>query len=379
MSERARLLLELADDELILGWRESEWTGIAPIARGGRRVLVDRAERDRPRARRSTSSPRAELGDDADALAFDREPGRVPLRAARRAAPARVGARRSRAAGCTRWPTRCGSTALKALEDAAVAGLAAKIDREEAYHRMHAEMWHERLRDEPRFRAAVERAVAVRARRAPGRAARASRGAAARPPSDSCRSPIARNAHPDELAELWDEMTMRAPLGAGGRSGDGRAGLGRRSTRCRTRRSRSSRSSTSASSARSPSRATRAGRVHADVPRLPRARVHARAIEEKVARARRRAARSRSSPTTRGRPTGSPPRAARSFARRASRRRRRARRRAEAPPAPVERSSAAPTAARRETRLENIFGPTPCRSLRYCESCRQPFEQFKTI
>ena len=32
-----------------------------------------------------------------------------------------------------------------------------------------------------------------------------------------------------------------------------------------------------------------------------------------------------------------------------------------------------------ETRLENIFGPTPCRSLRWCESCRQPFEQFKTI
>ena len=32
-----------------------------------------------------------------------------------------------------------------------------------------------------------------------------------------------------------------------------------------------------------------------------------------------------------------------------------------------------------ETRLENIFGPTPCRSLRYCDSCRQPFEQFKTI
>jgi len=32
-----------------------------------------------------------------------------------------------------------------------------------------------------------------------------------------------------------------------------------------------------------------------------------------------------------------------------------------------------------ETELENIFGPTPCRSLRYCRSCRQPFEQFKTI
>jgi ring-1,2-phenylacetyl-CoA epoxidase subunit PaaD len=32
-----------------------------------------------------------------------------------------------------------------------------------------------------------------------------------------------------------------------------------------------------------------------------------------------------------------------------------------------------------DTRLDNIFGPTPCRSLRYCTSCRQPFEQFKTI
>jgi ring-1,2-phenylacetyl-CoA epoxidase subunit PaaD len=32
-----------------------------------------------------------------------------------------------------------------------------------------------------------------------------------------------------------------------------------------------------------------------------------------------------------------------------------------------------------DTRLENIFGPTPCRSIRYCTDCRQPFEQFKTI
>ena len=31
------------------------------------------------------------------------------------------------------------------------------------------------------------------------------------------------------------------------------------------------------------------------------------------------------------------------------------------------------------TRLDNLFGPTPCRSVRYCTSCRQPFEQFKTI
>jgi ring-1,2-phenylacetyl-CoA epoxidase subunit PaaD len=38
-----------------------------------------------------------------------------------------------------------------------------------------------------------------------------------------------------------------------------------------------------------------------------------------------------------------------------------------------------PYCGSRETTLENIFGPTPCRSLRYCRDCKQPFEQFKTI
>jgi ring-1,2-phenylacetyl-CoA epoxidase subunit PaaD len=61
-----------------------------------------------------------------------------------------------------------------------------------------------------------------------------------------------------------------------------------------------------------------------------------------------------------------------------------------APPAPREASTPklvqlqtnafrCPYCGSTRTRLENIFGPTPCRSLRYCESCRQPFEQFKTI
>ena len=61
-----------------------------------------------------------------------------------------------------------------------------------------------------------------------------------------------------------------------------------------------------------------------------------------------------------------------------------------APPAP--RSAGRPTLLQLErgpfrcpwcgstdTTLENVFGPTPCRSLRYCNGCRQPFEQFKTI
>ena len=46
--------------------------------------------------------------------------------------------------------------ALKESDDPEVAGLAAKMDREEVYHRLHAQMWADRLRDEPRFVAAVE-------------------------------------------------------------------------------------------------------------------------------------------------------------------------------------------------------------------------------
>ena len=31
------------------------------------------------------------------------------------------------------------------------------------------------------------------------------------------------------------------------------------------------------------------------------------------------------------------------------------------------------------TRLENAFGPTSCRTIRYCTACRNPFEAFKAI
>jgi ring-1,2-phenylacetyl-CoA epoxidase subunit PaaD len=32
-----------------------------------------------------------------------------------------------------------------------------------------------------------------------------------------------------------------------------------------------------------------------------------------------------------------------------------------------------------DTVLENPFGPTLCRAIHWCNACRQPFEQFKTI
>jgi len=38
-----------------------------------------------------------------------------------------------------------------------------------------------------------------------------------------------------------------------------------------------------------------------------------------------------------------------------------------------------PHCGSRRTVLENVFGPTQCRSIHHCTACRQPFEQFKAI
>jgi ring-1,2-phenylacetyl-CoA epoxidase subunit PaaD len=38
-----------------------------------------------------------------------------------------------------------------------------------------------------------------------------------------------------------------------------------------------------------------------------------------------------------------------------------------------------PYCGSRKTVLENAFGPTLCRAIYYCTSCRQPFEQFKQV
>lgn len=38
-----------------------------------------------------------------------------------------------------------------------------------------------------------------------------------------------------------------------------------------------------------------------------------------------------------------------------------------------------PYCGSRDTRMDNAFGPTLCRAIYYCRSCRQPFEQFKEV
>ena len=208
---RSEVLLELADDELILGWRNSEWTGIAPFLEedvafssiaqneiGHARALYELAARD--------------LDTDADALAFDRKPEEyrcAPLVELRRLEWARTIARH--------WLYETADAvrleALKASDDPEVAGLAAKIDREEAYHRIHAEMWVDRLlAGEARGR--LEEAVRELWPYALGvldddlRPAWVERVRAKLPFELPDAAPAARGDHSEQLRELWEEMTM---------------------------------------------------------------------------------------------------------------------------------------------------------------------------
>lgn len=38
-----------------------------------------------------------------------------------------------------------------------------------------------------------------------------------------------------------------------------------------------------------------------------------------------------------------------------------------------------PYCGSQHTRMENLFGPTACRAVFYCEDCRQPFEAMKPV
>jgi ring-1,2-phenylacetyl-CoA epoxidase subunit PaaC len=184
----AQHLLEVADDELILGWRNSEWTGIAPMLEEDV-AFSSIAQNEIGHARALYELAARELGTTADELAFDRSPDeyRCSRLVQLRLVPdwARTIARHV----VYERADQARLEALKGSDDAGLAGLAAKIDREEAYHRMHAQMWAERLAEEPRFTAAlVELEPLV----------------------------DARDEQVPEFRELWEEMTMvrRSVVGA---------------------------------------------------------------------------------------------------------------------------------------------------------------------
>jgi ring-1,2-phenylacetyl-CoA epoxidase subunit PaaC len=221
VNERVRLLLQIADDELILGWRNSEWTGIAPFLEEDV-AFSSIAQNEIGHARALYELAARELGTDADSLAFDRpleEYRCAPLVELRRLEWARTIARHwlYETADEIRLET------LKTSADPDIAGLAAKIDREELYHRMHAEMWIDRLLASEEGRSRLDEALdelwpyalgvlddelrPELVRRVEAKLGRAMPEA----------EPVPRGRHEAELEELLGEMTMvrrSAPAGA---------------------------------------------------------------------------------------------------------------------------------------------------------------------
>jgi ring-1,2-phenylacetyl-CoA epoxidase subunit PaaC len=200
------LLLGLADDELVIGWRDSEWTGIAPMLEEDV-AFSSIAQNEIGHARAVYEL----LSDDADALAFDRAPDEyrcAPLVELHLLDWAHTIARR--------WLYEVADeiriTAL--MEELP---LAAKINREEAYHRMHAEMWRERLADTPQFRAAVDELWPYAVGMLPPEQREALAARVSRDLPGNTLLQAERGTHDASFAALHDEMTMvrrSAPAGA---------------------------------------------------------------------------------------------------------------------------------------------------------------------
>ncbi len=139
----AELLLTLADDEFVLGFWDSEWTGIAPMLEED--VAFSSLAQDEIGHARVLYELLAELTcDTADHIAFGRQPEQY--RHARLLDHPRTDwafsiARRFLydTADATRL------TALAKSSYAPLAGIVGKIRREETYHRMHMEAWVKRL------------------------------------------------------------------------------------------------------------------------------------------------------------------------------------------------------------------------------------------
>ena len=149
------LLLALADDELVIGFSDSEWTGIAPLLEED--VAMSSLAQDELGHAQAFYGLLADLvadGRDADAIAYDRPPegyyharlldhprGDWADTIVRRYLYDTADAVRLEALAAGSW--------------APLAELVSKVRREERYHVMHAGAWFERLAStagEPRDR-----------------------------------------------------------------------------------------------------------------------------------------------------------------------------------------------------------------------------------
>ncbi|MEO7664552.1 MAG: 1,2-phenylacetyl-CoA epoxidase subunit PaaC [Candidatus Limnocylindrales bacterium] len=137
-------VLSMADDEFVIGFMDSEWTGIAPILEED--VAMSSISQDELGHARALYELLAGLRADrrdADAIAYDREPDEY-----------RHAALLDHARGD--WATTIARRVLYESADAArlasigggwapLAELVGKIRREERYHGMHAAIWANRL------------------------------------------------------------------------------------------------------------------------------------------------------------------------------------------------------------------------------------------
>jgi ring-1,2-phenylacetyl-CoA epoxidase subunit PaaC len=211
-SSLVETVLAFADDELVLGWRDSEWTGVAPFLEEDV-AFSSIAQGEIGHARALYELAAGVLGGDADALAFDRDPAEY------RCAPfVELPLVHDWAATVARhWLYETADSIrvaeLMESEWPELAGLAAKMDREEAYHRMHAQMWAEKLGADERFEAAVERLWPY----ALGILEPGQRGRLSELVGREDVEAVERGSHADGFAELHGEMTLvrRSIPGAG--------------------------------------------------------------------------------------------------------------------------------------------------------------------
>jgi ring-1,2-phenylacetyl-CoA epoxidase subunit PaaC len=137
------LLLTLADDEFVIGFRDSEWTGIAPLLEED--VAFSSIAQDEIGHARVWYEMLAQLtGGDADRYAFHRQPSEY--RHARLIDHSRQGW----AFTITRrWLYDTADSvrlaALAASSFKPLADVVAKVRREERYHLLHLDAWLQRL------------------------------------------------------------------------------------------------------------------------------------------------------------------------------------------------------------------------------------------
>ena len=196
-------VLAYADDELVLGWRDSEWTGVAPFLEEDV-AFSSIAQGEIGHARALYELAAGVVGGDADALAFDR--GLQDYCCAPFVELPLVGDWAATIARHWLYETADAIRVATLMESdwPELAGLAAKMDREEAYHRMHAQMWRDKLPGEARFEAAVERLWPY----ALGVLEPEQRGRLAELVGRDVVEPVERGSHVDGFAALHEEMTM---------------------------------------------------------------------------------------------------------------------------------------------------------------------------